>query len=191
MKCVGGTVSAGGPSRPPWRCVADGRCTVADPRLAVGAPVGGPCLLALLAQHDGGTTAAAFLAVAAVDPEALFLVHSRGGAAVAGVGHDPIALAVGDVGLHVALRELDEALHLGVRDGLHGAPGVHSSRERHLALVDISEPCEHALIEQGDAYLSIGMLAGVRFETDDSGGGCEVGGEDVGAEFRDLGGTLE
>jgi hypothetical protein len=162
-----------------------------DPRLALGAPVGGADLLALFAHFDEGAAAAALLTLASVDPCAVGLGHGVGGAAVAAVGDDAFAAgsaraAVVDVGLHVALRGVDHGFHLALGDGAHAAERINSGGEGDLAFVDVAESGHDALVEEDDSDLVAGMRGGTFTEGGDSAFDAEGVGEDVGAEAGDL-----
>src|SRR5262249_54737006 len=126
---AGAAATGLGPRRGRLRCRA---------RLAGRAPVGGtlPGAVALVGDPDGGAAAQTGAGRAAVDEEVL-LAPPRGvaGRAVA-------------VGLQEPLGESGDARGVLGREGADGKPGSHPQQEAELALVDVADAGEVALVEQ-------------------------------------------
>src|SRR5882762_10441987 len=99
--------------------------------LAVLAPPGGAVGIALAARAD---------AAVAADAGAAVLVDGEG-----------LAAARGDSGEHLVAGQREDEAEVVVAHFRQRAPGVEPSSEAGLALEDVADPGDQALIEQGVA----------------------------------------
>ncbi len=77
----------------------------------------------------------------------------------------PPSRAVLHIRFQKAPRALEDAIDLGRRERAHPPEGMNAARKQHLALVDISQPRHHSLVQQDvrDLLIAMRQQARLRF----------------------------